>query len=85
MSSKAISTKYQCNPAKIPLDRNPYIQVDIDRLIGWMKAEIEMMDGLLKNPEGTILEDAPRLTVSIEDAKDTYEGLLGMIEANSFK
>lgn len=85
MSARAISQKYKCNPAKIGLDRNPYIQVDIDRLIGHMKSEIERTQKLLNDPEIPLIQENEEIRKSMEYQIDFYEGLLGTIAANSFK
>lgn len=84
-SPKAVSKEYECDPWKISFDRNPQIQVNIDRLIGHMKGEIQRMDDLLKDPKETLYEEHPHLLQSVADNKDAYEGLLSMIQANSFK
>jgi len=85
MTSKAISKEFKCNSSKIGIDKNPYIQVDIDRLIGFMNDGVERSKELLKHHEGTIYEEQPQLLIEIEREVHIYEGLLGMIKANSFK
>ena len=69
----------------MPLDRNPYIQMDIDRFIGYMRDEIIRIDNLLKDTEITLIQENEEIKRSMEYQKDFYEGLLGTIEANSFK
>lgn len=83
MTSKAISKIYKCNPAKKPLDGNEYIQVDIDRLIGYMKSEIKNIDSILSDK--TELEIEGVIETELLRQKDFYEGMLGTIAANSFK
>lgn len=85
MTSKAVSKIYKCNPAKKPRDGNPYVQVDIDRLIGYMYGEIEKINELLADPELTIFVEHPAIREEMECQVGFYEGLIGTIEANSFK
>lgn len=77
--SKAISKKYKCDPWKKTLDGNEHVQIDIDRLIGFMERDCEhLRDGIkagyFKGMEASALSQI-----------DAYEGLLGMMKANSFK
>jgi hypothetical protein len=83
--SKAISEQFECNPAKMGLDKNPFIQMDIDRFIGHLKSEIANIDRLLVDPEATLIQESEAIRTEMERMKDFYEGLLGTIEANSFK
>lgn len=76
--SKAVSKKHGCDKWKKPLDGNPYIQIDIDRLIDFIEAKIEMIDRLM------YAEKEQDLKFLFEIEKNTYESLLGMIRANSF-
>lgn len=85
MTNKAISKEHKCAPYKMGLDRNPYIQMDIDCFIGHLKSEIEKYKDTLENHEGTMYEEYPFLLKELERYMDAYEGLLGMIEANSFR
>lgn len=77
--SKAISNKYKCNPCKKGLNGNEYIQFDIDRFIGYLEAECKLMKTYLDKGLFIGLEDS--ITAQIV----AYEGMLGMIKANSFK
>ena len=59
--------------------------MDIDRFIGYMRDEIIRIDNLLKDTEITLIQENEEIKRSMEYQKDFYEGLLGTIEANSFK
>ena len=83
--SKAISNKFKCYEYKMGIDREPFVQVDIDRLIFYLQESIASDTKLLENPKGTLLEDSEEITAIIYNSKEVYEGLLGMILANSFK
>lgn len=76
--SKAISRIYKCNSCKKSLDDNEYVQVDIDRLIRHLETDCEAMKVSLDRGLFSGLEEI------IQAQIDTYEGLLGMIKANSF-
>lgn len=80
-SSKAVSRIYKCNPCKIGLDGDEYIQMDIDRFIGYLQDTIKTNEKYLETMPYS--EDVVR--TSLTSQINSYEGLLGMIEANSFK
>lgn len=84
MSHKAVSTQYKAHEGK-QFPGQPYVEMDIDRFIGFLKEEILKIDEVLKDPEVTMFDDHPMLRQHFEFQMDSYEGLLSMIEANSFR
>lgn len=77
--SKAISNQYKCNPCKRGLDGIEYVQVDIDRLITFLKTHSQAISTNISSGYFKGVEEY------MEAQIDAYEGLLGEIEANSFK
>lgn len=77
---KAISSRHKSSSYFY----NGNVELDLDRLIDYMDSEVKRIETDLANPKGTMFEDK-LIADFMENHKDSYEGLLGMIMANEFK